>query len=93
MPRLPWTVPSLAPRAALLVLGALIVFHWKIGPVVLTLTSSHGVHLGDALAALPALAAVLPHRRLRLDRRQGIVTPISPNPGRRASDRVPEHPV
>ena len=76
-------------RPLLLLVGALIVLHWRIGPVVLEVTASHGVHLGDALAALPALAAVTSHRRLRLDRRLGVVKPLSPNPMRRASDRQP----
>ncbi len=78
-------------RVALLVLAGLIVFHWKIGPTVLSLPQSvrlfrgHGLHLGDPLAAVPALLA-LPRRRLRLDRRVGIKTPLSPNPRRRADD-------
>ena len=81
------TLARHALRPLLLLVVALIVLHWRIGPVVLSLTASHGVHLGDLLAAVPALAAVAPHRRLRLDRRVGIVTPLSPNPMRRASDR------
>ena len=75
-------------RPLLLVVVALIVLRFRIGPVVLTVTETHGVHLGDAFALLPGLAAVLPHRRLRLDRRVGVVTPLSPNPMRRATDRV-----
>lgn len=79
-------------RTGLLVLAGLIVFHWKIGPTVWSLPQSvhlfrgHGVHLGDPLAAVPAFLA-LPRRRVRLDRRVGIRTPLSPNPGRRAEDR------
>lgn len=79
-------------RALLLLVVALIVLHWTIGPVVLTLTESRGVHIGDLLAAVPALAAVAPLRRLRLDRRVGIKTPLSPNPMRRAADRVADQP-
>ncbi len=75
-------------RPLLLLLVALVLFHWRIGPVVLSLTSTHGVHAGDLLAGLPTLMAVLPHRRLRLDRRVGVQRPVSPNPMRRASDRV-----
>jgi hypothetical protein len=82
---------TLGLRPLLLLLVALILFHWRIGPVVLEVTAQHGLHLGDLLAAVPALAAVTPHRRLRLDRRLGVVTPLSPNPGRRASDRAPAH--
>ena len=81
---------QLALRPLLLLLVALVVLHWRIGPVVVLLTPDHGLHLGDLLAAFPALAAVVPHRHLRLERRLGIVTPLSPNPGRRASDRVPD---
>jgi hypothetical protein len=75
-------------RPLLLVVVALVLFHWRIGPVVLTLTATHGVHLGDVLAGVPAVMAVLPHRRMRLDRRVGVKRPLSPNPGRRASDRA-----
>jgi hypothetical protein len=75
-------------RPLLLLVVALIVLHWRIGPVVLTVTATHGLHLGDLLAAFPALAAVAPHGRLRLDRRVGVQPPLSPNPMRRASDRV-----
>lgn len=78
-----WTL-----RPLLLLVVALIVLHWRIGPVVLTVTATHGLHLGDLLATVPALAAVTPHRRLRLDRRVGVKTPLSPNPMRRASDRA-----
>jgi len=81
------TLATASLRPLLLALVALILFRWHIGPVVLILTATHGVHLGDSLAALPALAAALPHRRLRLDRRLGVVQPLSPNPMRRASDR------
>lgn len=48
----------IALAAALVVLALAVVAHWKIGPVVAVLTSTHGVHAGDALAALPGLAAV-----------------------------------
>ena len=41
----------------LLGLAWAIVFAWRIGPVVLVLTATHGVHTGDALAAVPVLAA------------------------------------
>ena len=75
-------------RPLLLLVVALVLFHWRIGPVVLTLTATHGVHAGDLLAGLPALMAVLPHRRMRLDRRVGVKKPLSPNPMRRASDRA-----
>jgi len=67
----------------------------KMGPVVLTFTAGsatsdgHGIHLGDLLAVPPALAAVLPRRRLRADRRLGLRAPLSPDPGRRAGDRPP----
>jgi hypothetical protein len=74
-------------RPLLLLLVALILFHWRIGPVLFLVTPVHGVHLGDLLATVPALAAVAPHRRLRLDRRLGVVKPLSPNPMRRAADR------
>jgi len=43
--------------AALLVLAWAIVFVWRIGPVVLVLTATHGVHTGDSLALLPTVAA------------------------------------
>ncbi len=83
-----WTqrAASAGLRPLLLLLVALLLFHWRIGPVVLRLTATHGVHAGDLLAGLPALMAVLPHRRLRLDRRVGVKAPVSPNPMRRASD-------
>ena len=73
----------------------LIVLETKIGPIVWTFTpptataNGHGIHLGDLLAAGPAMAAVLPRRRMRLDRRTGLRAPLSPNPGRRAGDRPP----
>lgn len=44
--------------AGLLGLAGMIVFGWKIGPVILVLTATHGVHVGDVLAGPPALAAV-----------------------------------
>lgn len=74
-------------RPLLLVLVGIILFKFKIGPVVLSLGDGHGVHLGDSLAAFPALVAVLPHSRLGLDRRLGLVRPVSPNPLRRAEER------
>ncbi len=80
-------VASVALRPLLLLVVALIVLYWRIGPVVLVVSDTHGVHLGDTIALLPGLGAVLPHRRLRLDRRVGVVAPITPNPMRRASDR------
>ena len=83
-------VASAGLRPLLLLLVALVLFHWRIGPVVLELTSTHGVHAGDLLAGLPALMAVLPHRRMRLDRRVGVKKPLSPNRMRRASDRRPD---
>ena len=43
----------------LLAIAASVLFVFKIGPVVLTLTRSHGIHAGDALALFPAAAAVL----------------------------------
>ena len=43
--------------AGLLALAWAIVFLWRIGPVVLVLTATHGVHTVDSLAALPVLAA------------------------------------
>lgn len=43
--------------AGLLALAWAIVFLWRIGPVVLVLTATHGVHTGDSLAAFPVLAA------------------------------------
>jgi hypothetical protein len=85
-------VTRAALRCALLVLAGLILFRWELGPTVYALPHSvrlfrgHGLHLGDPLAAVPALLA-LPRRRVRLDRRAGIRTPLSPNPGRRADDR------
>ncbi|MCW2665334.1 MAG: hypothetical protein JWN57_296 [Frankiales bacterium] len=78
---------ALALRPLLLVVVALIVLRFRLGPVVLTVSPTHGVHLGDAFALLPGLVAVLPHRRLRLDRRVGVVTPLAPLPMRRATDR------
>ena len=84
---------ALALRLLMAALVLLVVLVTKIGPVIWTFEPSsatadgHGVHLGDLLAVPPALAAVLPRRRLRLDRRVGVRTPLSPNPGRRAGDR------
>ena len=71
----------------------LIVLLTKIGPIIWTFepptatANGHGIHLGDLLAVPPALAAVLPRRRMRMDRRLGLRAPLSPNPGRRAGDR------
>ena len=82
-------------RLAMLVLAALILFHWKLGPVVVSfgsrgsLLAGHGIHAGDPVALIPSLAA-LPLRRiraLRLDRRLGVRRPLSPNPARRAADQ------
>lgn len=82
-------------RLAMLVLAALILFHWKLGPVVVSfgsrgsLLAGHGIHAGDPVALVPSLAA-LPLRRiraLRLDRRLGVRRPLSPNPARRTTDR------
>ena len=48
----------IALAATLVVLALAIIGLWKIGPVVAVLTETHGVHAGDALAAIPALAGV-----------------------------------
>ena len=56
-------------RLALLALALLIVLHWKIGPILFRfrlvgpLGRSHGVHLGDPLALVPALLALSEHTR------------------------------
>ena len=79
----------LTARFALLATALLVVLAYRIGPVVLTVTPSHGMHLGDLLAVPPVLAAAaLPRRRLRMDRRVGVKAPLTPNPMRRASDRA-----
>jgi hypothetical protein len=44
--------------ALLLGLAWLIVGVWRIGPVVLVLSPTHGVHTGDSLAAVPVMAAL-----------------------------------
>ena len=49
----------IALAAALVLLALAIVALWRIGPVVATLSATHGVHAGDPLAALPALAGVV----------------------------------
>src|SRR5512139_2318899 len=46
-----WRLPA---AAALTALAAAVVLVWKIGPVVLVLTATHGVHSGDLFAAFPA---------------------------------------
>ena len=43
--------------------AAAIVFAFALGPVVLTLTATHGVHAGDALSGLPAACCALSLRR------------------------------
>ncbi len=82
-------------RLAMLALAAMILFYWKLGPVVVrfgspgSLLAGHGIHAGDPIALVPSLAA-LPLgriRALRLDRRLGVRRPLSPNPARRATDR------
>lgn len=53
-------VPALARWFAALACALLayaIVGVWKIGPVLVTLTATHGVHLGDFLAVVPTAAA------------------------------------
>jgi hypothetical protein len=48
--------PARVAAASLLwVLAGCIVFVWKIGPVIATLTRTHGIHSGD-LFAVPVLA-------------------------------------
>lgn len=58
----PTTLRALTVRYALagllLALAAAVVFIAKIGPVVLTLSATHGVHAGDALAVVPVLVAL-----------------------------------
>ena len=84
---------TLALRLLLLAVVLLVVLVTKVGPVIVTFSAGtatadgHGIHLGDLLAVPPALAAVLPRRRLRVDRRLGLRAPLSPSPGRRAGDR------
>jgi len=51
--------------AASVVVAGVIVFVWRIGPVVLVLSRTHGVHRGDALAAVPLAVAVLAVRGRR----------------------------
>ncbi len=58
--------------AAFVLLALAIVALWKIGPVVAVLTESHGVHAGDALAAIPALARVA---LVRMPRRLSLIVP------------------
>lgn len=50
------TTARIAASLALLLLAALVVVVWRIGPVVVTATPEHGLHLGD-LFALPLAAA------------------------------------
>ena len=89
------TWPRTTFHLSMLVLALLIVLHWKIGPILMSVDGPgaigrHGLHTGDALALLPALLA-LPTRRLRIDRRLGIKAPLAPNPMRRATDRAQTH--
>jgi hypothetical protein len=49
---------QIALAATFVVLALAIVGLWKIGPVVAVLTATHGVHAGDALAAVPGLGAL-----------------------------------
>lgn len=44
-------------------LAASILFFFKIGPVVLTLSATHGIHSGDMLALVPALTGAWLARR------------------------------
>ena len=61
-------------------LAAIVLFVLKVGPVVATLTATHGIHAGDALAALPAAAAAwVGWPLIRVGRASGGVT------GRRAA--------
>ena len=46
-----WTATALLALIAFVIVGVL-----RIGPVILVLSPTHGVHSGDSLAALPALA-------------------------------------
>ena len=48
--------PRLLGAVALCALAFVIVMVWRIGPVVMTATPEHGLHVGDLLA-LPVLAA------------------------------------
>ncbi len=50
-----WRLPA---AAALLALALAVVFVWRIGPVILVLSATHGVHSGDFLAAFPAIGAL-----------------------------------
>ena len=89
MPRVLTPPVVLVLRAALLAVALVVVLGYRIGPVLFSLSATHGMHVGDLLAVPPALGAVLPRRRrVVIDRRVGVKTPISPNPGRRASDRA-----
>lgn len=65
------TVLSALTAVACLLLAVAIVAVWRIGPVVLVLSRTHGVHAGDALAALPAAATVALAARLVNRRRNG----------------------
>jgi hypothetical protein len=49
---------QIALAATFVVLALAIVGLWKVGPVVAVLTATHGVHAGDALAAVPGLGAL-----------------------------------
>jgi hypothetical protein len=49
---------QIALAATFVVLALAIVGLWKVGPVVAVLTPTHGVHAGDALAAVPGLGAL-----------------------------------
>jgi hypothetical protein len=75
--------------AALLGLAGMIVLGWRIGPVVLVLTATHGVHLGDVLAGPPTLAALglVGYRpRSRTTSTAQSTTPTIPSP-RASQDR------
>jgi hypothetical protein len=76
------TTWRLAAAVALVAVALAVVLVWRIGPVVLVLTATHGVHTGDALAAFPALGAVLLVRGRRTGTRTGTRT------GRRTGTRT-----
>lgn len=76
----------------LIALSAAIVGVAKIGPVVLVLTATHGVHAGDSLALVPLLGAMLllPGRSGEQSvvsslRRQPVRVPVRGSSGRRSA--------
>jgi len=55
------TISTIAVMAQIL-LALAIVFVWRIGPVILTLTPTHGVHSGDFLAIIPVITSLMTPR-------------------------------